>query len=104
MSTDDRGARAASFDRGAGVYAAVRPSYPDDAVRWAVPPDAHDVLDLAAGTGKLTDRLVALGLHVIAVEPSDEMRGAADRAAARRRGAAPGPPSTWTCPTRASTP
>ena len=75
MSTDDRGARAASFDRGAGVYAASRPSYPDDAVRWAVPTDAHDVLDLAAGTGKLTARLVALGLHVTAVEPSDEMRG-----------------------------
>jgi len=74
MSTDDRGARAASFDRGAGAYAAARPSYPDDAVRWSVPSDAHDVLDLAAGTGKLTERLVALGLHVIAVEPSDEMR------------------------------
>jgi SAM-dependent methyltransferase len=75
MSTDDRGARAASFDLGAGAYAASRPSYPDDAVRWAVPPDARDVLDLAAGTGKLTERLVALGLHVVAVEPSDEMRG-----------------------------
>ena len=75
MSTGDLGARAASFDRGAGVYAAVRPSYPDEAVRWVVPPDARDVLDLAAGTGKLTARLVALGLHVIAVEPSNEMRG-----------------------------
>ncbi|WP_028047670.1 class I SAM-dependent methyltransferase [Cellulomonas sp. URHE0023] len=74
MSTDDVGARAASFDRGAGAYAAARPGYPDEAVRWAVPPDARDVLDLAAGTGKLTQPLVALGLHVVAVEPSDEMR------------------------------
>lgn len=74
MSTDDRAARAASFEGGASVYQATRPSYPDDAVRWSVPADAHDVLDLAAGTGKLTERLVARGLHVVAVEPSDAMR------------------------------
>lgn len=74
MSTDDRGARAASFEHGVDVYQATRPSYPDDAVRWAVPPGARDVLDLAAGTGKLTQRLVALGWHVVAVEPSDAMR------------------------------
>ncbi|WP_421740359.1 class I SAM-dependent methyltransferase [Cellulomonas sp.] len=74
MSTDDRDDRAASFDRAAAVYQATRPSYPDEAVRWAVPPDARDVLDLAAGTGKLTERLVALGWQVVAVEPSDAMR------------------------------
>ena len=74
MSTDDRADRAASFARGVGAYDATRPSYPDDAIRWSVPADAHDVLDLAAGTGKLTARLVALGLHVIAVEPSEPMR------------------------------
>lgn len=74
MSTDDRDERAASFDRAAAVYQATRPSYPDDAVRWSVPADARDVLDLAAGTGKLTERLVALGWHVVAVEPSDAMR------------------------------
>ncbi|WP_421732914.1 class I SAM-dependent methyltransferase [Cellulomonas sp.] len=74
MSTDDRGDRAASFDRAAAVYQATRPGYPDEAVRWAVPAEARDVLDLAAGTGKLTERLVALGWHVIAVEPSDAMR------------------------------
>jgi SAM-dependent methyltransferase len=74
MSTDDRAERAASFERAAEVYQATRPSYPDDAVRWAVPPDARDVLDLAAGTGKLTERLVALGWHVLAVEPSEAMR------------------------------
>ena len=39
-----------------------------------MPADARDVLDLAAGTGKLTERLVALGWHVVAVEPSDAMR------------------------------
>lgn len=74
MSTDDRDDRAASFDRAAAVYQATRPGYPDDAVRWSVPEQARDVLDLAAGTGKLTERLVALGWHVVAVEPSDAMR------------------------------
>lgn len=78
MTTDERdttrAARAASFDRGAAVYAAVRPGYPDEAVRWCVPTDAHDALDLAAGTGKLTVSLVALGLSVVAVEPSAAMR------------------------------
>ena len=74
MSTDDRDDRAASFDRAAAVYQATRPSYPDEAVRWSVPALARDVLDLAAGTGKLTERLVALGWHVVAVEPSDAMR------------------------------
>ena len=74
MSTDHRDDRAASFDRAAAVYQATRPSYPDEAVRWSVPALARDVLDLAAGTGKLTERLVALGWHVVAVEPSDAMR------------------------------
>jgi len=74
MSTDHRDDRAASFDRAAAVYQATRPSYPDEAVLWSVPEQARDVLDLAAGTGKLTERLVALGFHVVAVEPSDAMR------------------------------
>lgn len=74
MSTDDRSARASSFESGAAVYRATRPSYPDEAVRWSVPPGARDVLDLAAGTGKLTERLAALGYAVVAVEPSDAMR------------------------------
>jgi SAM-dependent methyltransferase len=34
------------------------------------------VVDLAAGSGKLTRQLVALGCEVIAVEPVDEMRAA----------------------------
>jgi SAM-dependent methyltransferase len=36
--------------------------------------DAARVLDLAAGTGKLTASLLALGLDVVAVEPDDAMR------------------------------
>lgn len=69
--------RAASFGRAARVYALSRPAYPDAAVTWLLPDDAgaHTrVLDLAAGTGKLTTSLVARGLQVTAVEPSDAMR------------------------------
>lgn len=69
-----RADRAASFEQGAAQYASTRPSYPDAAVDWLLPDGARRVLDLAAGTGKLTERLVAHGLDVVAVEPSDAMR------------------------------
>lgn len=67
--------RAASFEQGADVYAATRPPYPDEAVDWLLPDSAGTVLDLAAGTGKLTSALVARGLTVHAVEPSQAMLG-----------------------------
>jgi SAM-dependent methyltransferase len=70
--------RALSFGAAAGAYAAARPSYPADAVRFVVPPDAHRVLDLGAGTGKLTTVLLDLGFEVVAVEPDDEMRALID--------------------------
>lgn len=62
-----------TFDETATTYAAVRPGYPEAAVDWLLPPSAHRVLDLAAGTGKLTVQLVRRDLDVIAVEPSPEM-------------------------------
>ncbi|SKC66007.1 class I SAM-dependent methyltransferase [Krasilnikoviella flava] len=68
--------RAASFDRDAAVYAQVRPTYPREALAWLLPAGARDVLDLAAGTGKLTERAVDLvdnGTHVVAVDPSAAM-------------------------------
>ncbi len=65
---------AASFTHAGAEYAAVRPPYPPAAVDALVPPGAVDVLDLAAGTGKLTAALVARGLHVLAVEPAEGMR------------------------------
>ncbi|MBZ2196752.1 class I SAM-dependent methyltransferase [Ruania sp. N2-46] len=67
---------ARSFDRAAAVYAATRPSYPSAAVDWLVPESAARVLDLAAGTGKLTRLLVDRGgLQVVAVDPSPNMLG-----------------------------
>ncbi len=68
---------AAGFARGAELYERVRPEYPAEAVDWAVERLAlrpgSVVLDLAAGTGKLTRALVARGLTVVAVDPSREM-------------------------------
>ena len=72
--TEDWAARARSFASEADAYAYGRPSYPIEAVSWVLPRDARTVLDLGAGTGKLTGRLLELDLDVIAVEPLDAMR------------------------------
>jgi len=71
-------AAAVGFARSAAAYERGRPGYPEPAVRHVVaqlPPRAV-VLDLAAGTGKLTRPLLEAGLRVIAVEPVREMREA----------------------------
>src|ERR1700744_49922 len=70
---------ARSFDAAAPVYARGRPGYPAQALDWLLPAGARRVLDLGAGTGKLTVQLVARGLEVTAVEPSDRMRGELER-------------------------
>lgn len=58
----------------AAAYERARPGYPQGAIQWMVGDDPVDVVDLGAGTGKLTRGLVALGHRVVAVEPLDEMR------------------------------
>jgi ubiquinone/menaquinone biosynthesis C-methylase UbiE len=66
--------RATSFGAAAAQYALLRPTYPPDAVSLAVEgPAPRRVLDLGAGTGLLTEVLVAAGHEVIAVDPSPEM-------------------------------
>ena len=69
----DRDARAASFGPTAAAYARSRPSYPEAAVDRLLPAGARRVLDLGAGTGKLTAALVARGLDVVAVDPAGPM-------------------------------
>lgn len=68
--------RARSFARVADAYHAARPHYPEAAIDWVLAgAPGPRVLDLAAGTGKLTESLVRRpGLVVAAVEPLDEMR------------------------------
>jgi SAM-dependent methyltransferase len=65
--------QAASFDRAADVYERARPEYPEAAVDWLLPAGAATVLDLGAGTGKLTRALAARGLEVFAVDPAPKM-------------------------------
>jgi SAM-dependent methyltransferase len=61
----------------AEVYERARPGYPAEAIArlhdLGLGPDS-DVLDLAAGTGKLTRALIAAGARVTAVEPLFAMR------------------------------
>jgi ubiquinone/menaquinone biosynthesis C-methylase UbiE len=71
-------AAASGFARGAEVYERARPDYPAEAIAWLAAEldlgPGRVVVDLAAGTGKLTRPLAALGCEVIAVEPVAEMR------------------------------
>lgn len=65
--------RARSFGGVADSYASARPSYPESAVRWLAGTPPADVLDLAAGTGKLTVPLHRAGHRVVAVDSAISM-------------------------------
>lgn len=68
----------AGFATGSDIYERARPSYPAEAVAHlevtAGITTGTRVLDLAAGTGKLTRQLRADGATCVAVEPSASMR------------------------------
>ena len=82
--------RARSFELVAAEYERHRPGYPEEALRWAAEQLGLDsgarVLDIGAGTGKLTRCLVSLGFDVVAVEPGapmlDQLRTAVPEAEA----------------------
>jgi SAM-dependent methyltransferase len=75
---------AAGFSRRAAEYERGRPGYPPEAVDFLERElrlgPGRTLLDLAAGTGKLTRLLVPTGAEVVAVEPVDEMRAELERA------------------------
>ncbi|MCR1785040.1 class I SAM-dependent methyltransferase [Nocardioides carbamazepini] len=60
------GSVAEAYDRG-------RPGYPREAVAWLTGAEPLAVLELGAGTGKLTEHLVALGHDVHATDPDPRM-------------------------------
>jgi SAM-dependent methyltransferase len=66
------------FELAADLYERGRPDYPAPAIAWLAErlglQPGRTVVDLAAGTGKLTRLLVPSGAEVIAVEPIAEMR------------------------------
>ena len=66
------GAVAEAYDRG-------RPSYPADAVAWLLDGDAKIVLELGAGTGKLTRQMADQGHAVFATEKDPAMLAVLER-------------------------
>lgn len=78
MSPEVHPSAAVGFERASDAYERGRPDYPVDAVAYIVEQlgigPGRRVLDLAAGTGKLTRALAATGARVVAVEPVSAMR------------------------------
>jgi SAM-dependent methyltransferase len=72
-----------AFDSAASEYEQGRPGYPADAIDLLAAElrldERSTVVDLAAGTGKLTRDLVGCFGRVIAVEPLDAMRAELER-------------------------
>jgi SAM-dependent methyltransferase len=62
-----------SFGGVAEAYDRGRPTYPAAAVRWMLGDHPKTVLELGAGTGKLTEVLVGLGHDVLATDPDPDM-------------------------------
>lgn len=62
-----------AFGDVAEIFDQVRPDYPPAAVDWLTGPGRLTVIELGAGTGKLTRGLSAAGHDVLAVEPAPEM-------------------------------
>ena len=73
----NRSARARAFETVAEEYERHRPDYPAEAIEWAAAQlgleSGARVLDVGAGTGKLTRALVAAGFDAVAVEPGGAM-------------------------------
>jgi ubiquinone/menaquinone biosynthesis C-methylase UbiE len=71
--SEQTSAAARSFGSVADAYDRGRPSYPREAAAWLVGEQPVTVLELGAGTGKLTAELVALGHDVLATDPDGQM-------------------------------
>ena len=65
--------RRLTFGAHADAYERARPAWPEEAARWLVPEGAELVVELGAGTGKLTRAVAALDVRVVAVEPDPRM-------------------------------
>jgi SAM-dependent methyltransferase len=65
--------RRLTFGAHADAYERARPEWPEEVARWLVPEGARVVVELGAGTGKLTRAIAALGVRVVAVEPDPRM-------------------------------
>lgn len=62
-----------SFGSAAEDYQRARPGYPSEAVSWLLDDNPVVVVDVGAGTGKLTQALIAPGRMTIAIDPDAVM-------------------------------
>ncbi len=69
----DHSTHALSFAGVADAYERARPSYPEDATTWLTGTDPARVVELGAGTGKLTSGLIGAGHRVVATDPLEPM-------------------------------
>lgn len=65
--------QARSFGEAVGAYELGRPGYAREHVAWLLDGVKGKVLDLAAGSGKLTRAVQDLGYDVVAVDPDEKM-------------------------------
>lgn len=77
MTIGDRSEHSAlaggEFGAQADLYDRARPGYPADAVNWALPQRVVRLLDIGAGSGKLTAAITHRAEEIIAVDPSEPM-------------------------------
>jgi SAM-dependent methyltransferase len=87
MSVSEEARR--GFQRGADAYERARPGYSTDVMAWLTTRldlrPGRTVLDVGAGTGKLTRALLATGATVVAVEPVPAMRAILERVVPQAR-------------------
>jgi SAM-dependent methyltransferase len=71
--SDPTASAALAFRAVADAYARARPGYPDEVVPWMCGEQPARVLELGAGTGRLTAALAAHAHQVLATDPLPEM-------------------------------
>ncbi|WP_242292485.1 class I SAM-dependent methyltransferase [Bacillus cereus group sp. BfR-BA-01441] len=72
-----------NFTDRANIYAKYRPSYPNEYIDYLLSANQlkgnRIVADIGSGTGIFSHQLLESGLHVIGVEPNDDMRKMAEQ-------------------------
>lgn len=76
-----------NFTDKANIYAKYRPSYPNEYIEYLLSANELNenqiVADIGSGTGIFSRQLLENGLHVIGVEPNDDMRKMAEQSLKR---------------------
>lgn len=87
MSKDDSTKR---FSDRVEAYIKFRPDYPDKSIDWILAESRVDksscIADVGSGTGIFTRQLLQQGMKVIAIEPNEPMRLAAEKALSHELG------------------